>query len=213
VLVVAIENFAWTCPKCERVFDYDTKQKLAVSRYKHENRVGGCGPPSKLPDGSPNPTYFKAWYKRKGEVWRAHVLESYHKNPEPKKKYQREYYHANTRKVLNSQVEYLKQPEARRRHNQSAIKTQARRRNIEIQFTLNQPLPGEPLHHAEAHIGVYTTKAVHNSPRHNLRMGKNMIAINEAVAKWMIEQDPDQKIFQEEVDLVKRLREMQHLDE
>jgi hypothetical protein len=40
-----------------------------------------------------------------------------------------------------------------------------------------------------------------------------MIAINEAVAKWMIEQDPDQKIFQEEVDLVKRLREMQHLDE
>ncbi len=50
---------------------------------------------------------------------------------------------------------------------------------------LNQPFTGSHLHHVEENIGVYIPLSLHQSIAHNLRTGKGMIAINEAVSNWL----------------------------
>jgi hypothetical protein len=217
--------FGWTCGKCGRIFEYDTKQKLAVSKYKHENRAGGCGPPSRLADGSPNPEYFKDWYNRKGDYWRAHVRRTYRKNPEPKKKASHRYYEENTESILaklrRSYAEnpqpfldkvkrYLDTPKGRDAWRKSMVKVQARRRGLPILFILNERFRGADLHHAEENIGAFLPPEVHKLKRHNLRTGKNMIAINEILAEWLAEQSGT---IEEAPNLLQRLEELKRLSE
>ena len=52
-------------------------------------------------------------------------------------------------------------------------------------FVLNSTFPGAHFHHVDPGIGVWIPKDLHMSMNHNLKTGRGMIAINEAVAEWL----------------------------
>jgi len=185
--------FSWICQSCGRTFAYDTKQKLAVAKYKHQTRVGECGPPSKLPDGRANPAYFSAWYSRNKDTKLAYEKRDYATKREPWKTRARNYYATHSLEVAQANKAYHNTPRGREVYRKAAVKTQARRRGLKIWFTLNARFPGAHLHHVEEHIGAWIPEALHNEVRHNLRTGKNMVKINELVSQW-IDEDAQKRL-------------------
>jgi hypothetical protein len=74
-------------------------------------------------------------------------------------------------------------PDLRRRYrtNNYAI----RRRLMPVKLFLNESFPESDLHHIDYQIGIYIPKWLHQSIKHSLITGYNMVQMNEAIASWL----------------------------